>query len=137
MLDRTNRSTENESCATDAWRFVSFALEYFSADNAPPFKYEPTYADTGDFACTDGNAHARPADDDRTVGFALGDLFRSGHSDVWVGRLVGTLVDTDINHALDPRILFQLGLDGLLVIETSLIGADSYCPGWARHCVFL
>jgi hypothetical protein len=89
-----------------------------------------THPDPWDLVCGNSNAHTRPADDDRPVCFPLGDLFSSCNSDMWIGRLVGPCVYSDIDDLLDSWVFFQFGLDGLFIVESSFISSDRYCPGW-------
>jgi hypothetical protein len=89
-----------------------------------------TNPDTRDLACADSNPHPRSTDHNRPVCLSLCYSSSSGDSNMWIGRLVGSLIYADINDRLDSRVLFQVGLDDLFVVEPSFVRADSYCPGW-------
>jgi hypothetical protein len=89
-----------------------------------------TNPDTWNLASTDGNSHPCPTNNDCPVCFPLGDLASCRNSYMRIGRLVATLIDTDINHRLDSGVFFKVGFDDLFVIESGLVGSNSYCPRW-------
>jgi hypothetical protein len=91
-------------------------------------------ADTLDFIRRDGDAQARPADEQRAVGFALGDETRGGGGACWVGCLVVFGVGAYVDDGLDAGIVLEVGFDGVLITEAGLLWKMSVLfPSTATH----
>lgn len=86
-------------------------------------------ANAGNLVGGDGNSEASAADEQAAVRLAFGDEFGALHGGVRVGSLVGGRVDADVGHGLDQRALLEHGLDGLLVVVTSIVTGHDNAEG--------
>lgn len=77
----------------------------------------------------DGDAQTGTADEETTVRLALADEFGAGNGWVRVGGLIGGGVDTDIDDGGDEGVLFESGLESLLVGLAGLIAGHDNAEG--------
>src|SRR5690606_5833636 len=89
-------------------------------------------ADPGHLVGADRDAEPGAADQQRTVGLALGDQLRRGDGDVRVG---GVLLggDPDVDQLADPVVGVEVGLQDLLVLQAGIVTADHDPPLRLTH----
>lgn len=113
---------------------LSIVAQYRSLDREAVMGGDGTNA--RDFVRRNSDTETSSADQECAVGFAFCYELCGIDSRVWVGGLVVTAVDTNIDDLLDARVFLEVFLDLVLVAAASVVAANGDGEGFVGHCLF-